>query len=174
MYVTTNIYAPNSPTHTYFQDMTAWFTDNINHTYIVGGDFNSTMIDQEDMKHTRTSTVHHIFPQGDISRIVTLHLHLFTDATRLTDIWRLMHPTKREFTHYSHAHHNFSRIDYLLVTNNIIKTVSDTSIQEIAISDHALVLLHFKPYTPKPKYNILRSSIQKNQLPKDIIFQVGN
>lgn len=53
-----------------------------------------------------------------------------------TDIWRLFHPVNREFTFYSPPHNIFSRIDYIFGTDNIIPTISDAEIHDIAFSDH--------------------------------------
>lgn len=46
----TNVYSPNSPPKTYFQQLTTWTLTHPDTKHIIGGDFNSIMTDQEDRK----------------------------------------------------------------------------------------------------------------------------
>ena len=59
----------------------------------------------------------------------------------LTDIWRLVNPKDREYTFYSHNHKSHSRIDYFLISKDLVNSVSDCSIGPIALTDHAIVHL---------------------------------
>lgn len=53
-------------------------------------------------------------------------LQIFTAAICLTDIWRQFHPIEREYTHYSHSHARFSRIDCILGTQDTLAYMRDT------------------------------------------------
>lgn len=68
----TNIYAPNSPSITYFNELTDWFTHTEHFTQIVGGDFNSTMCTEEygtkTQPHSRMGQAKHLSP-------ITLYRH---------------------------------------------------------------------------------------------------
>lgn len=117
----TNIYAPNSPNMSYFNKLATWFTQSNHFTHVVGGDFNLIMHNEEGRKHTIKTY------QKDKNKVPfnhTSHLSNFTEATRLRDVWRLRFPLEREYTYYSYAHKSFSRIDYILVTDDLINSIS--------------------------------------------------
>uniref|UniRef100_A0A3Q2SV30 Endonuclease/exonuclease/phosphatase domain-containing protein n=1 Tax=Fundulus heteroclitus TaxID=8078 RepID=A0A3Q2SV30_FUNHE len=59
----------------------------------------------------------------------------------LRDIWRLMHPDSRDYT----------RIDYFLISETIVNNSVDSSIGNIAISDHAPFFLCVKKISQTPK-----------------------
>ena len=61
----------------------------------------------------------------------------------LCDIWRLINPTKREYSCHSASHNTYSRIDYFLISRTIISNVSGCMYKSILISDHALTLLNY-------------------------------
>lgn len=44
----TNIYASNSPSKAYFQDLVSWLKNLSHHNHLVGGDFNSVVDSNED------------------------------------------------------------------------------------------------------------------------------
>lgn len=66
-------------------------------------------------------------------------------------IWRLLNPTERKYTFYSHSHRSYSRIDFFLVSNSLVDSVTYGNIGVIAISDHALVELHIDLHANKDK-----------------------
>lgn len=88
------------------------------------GDLNSTVNDLEDRQKT-TGDGPTITPSKN-SKVKTQTRNLLRDFTghaRLTDIWRQLHPTEREYTFYSHAHKSMSRIEYILLTETLITQV---------------------------------------------------
>ena len=64
--------------------------------------------------------------------------HLQEDIC-LVNIWRLLNPSKREYTFYSHNHRSYSRLDYFIVSKDLVESVVDTTIGVIALTDHAAV-----------------------------------
>ena len=60
----------------------------------------------------------------------------------LVDIWRLVNPTEREYTFFSHCHKSYSRIDIILISNTISKDVVNCKINAMALSDYAAVELN--------------------------------
>lgn len=67
-------------------------------------------------------------------------IELLMEDIGLTDIWRLVNPKDREYTFYSHNHKSHSRIDYVLISKDLVNSVSDCSIGPIALTNHATVL----------------------------------
>ena len=59
------------------------------------------------------------------------------DNLNLVDIWRLKHPTVRDYSFFSPVHKSYSRIDYVLLDSNLLSTVETVTYQPIVISDHA-------------------------------------
>lgn len=127
----TNIYAPNSPTLAYFQELTALMAQKPQAHHYVGGDFNCHMIDSEDRSGSKTSTTHPQRKRED-SPLMT-----FAVSMQLTDIWRNFNPIERQYTYYSPTHKTFSRIDYILGTADTLSLIDRADIHEIVITDHA-------------------------------------
>lgn len=65
----------------------------------------------------------------------------FLDNCGVTEIWRFLHPNKREYSFFSHCHHTNPTIDYFLADNELIPFTRSCDYQSIVISDHAPVLL---------------------------------
>lgn len=135
---------------TYFTDLTTWFAQSTQYQHVLGGDLNVVAHTGEDKTNTqrtqlKTKTKH------SMTDYQPTQLTHFMESTRLKDAWRLCYPIEREYTHYSFAHKSFSRIDYLLTTDDLINKISPTKIHEIAISDHAPIsmTLHAHPKTDK-------------------------
>lgn len=129
----TNIYSPNSPTKSYFQALINWLSDHLHQTHFLGGDFNSTMNDQEDRSRIAGRN-----PPASLPTASTPLLK-FVSAMQLIDLWWQFHPIDREFTHYSHVHGAFSRIDYFFSNAAALSSVENSHIHEIAISGYAPV-----------------------------------
>uniref|UniRef100_A0A3B4HAY2 Endonuclease/exonuclease/phosphatase domain-containing protein n=1 Tax=Pundamilia nyererei TaxID=303518 RepID=A0A3B4HAY2_9CICH len=43
---------------------------------------------------------------------ISRHLNLTLEETGLVDVWRLLHPSQRDYTHYSIPHSVHTQIDY--------------------------------------------------------------
>lgn len=97
--------------------------------FIIGGDFNCVLdayLDRSSAKRAPHSN----------SRIF---LNAFINNYNLVDIWRLFHPTERDYTFHSQVHNIYTRIDYFLVENKLISYVTNNKIHDILISDHSPV-----------------------------------
>ena len=62
----------------------------------------------------------------------------------VTDVWRFLNPTKREYSFFSHVHHTFTRIDLFLVDNSLLSEVSTCKYDAIVISDHAPISMKIR------------------------------
>lgn len=139
----TNIYAPNSPDQSFFTDLSSKLVKDGNIPHIVGGDFNST-INQEDRSSPRYC------PRPKQTDQFT-HLYHMVQALNLIDIWRLQHPLDKEYSFFSPVHQSFARLDYILCTHSILHKVGDSCIHDLVISDHSPVIGNFRQYTDSPR-----------------------
>lgn len=57
----------------------------------------------------------------------------------LIDIWHTLHPLEKDFTFFSSPHQSYSRIDYILISKQLVSQVQSASIWNIVLSDHAPV-----------------------------------
>lgn len=67
----------------------------------------------------------------------------------ITDVWRLFNINAREYTFYSKRHNSYSRIDYLLMSNDLLENVLDSTIHSFLLSDHAPISVTFYPSSEK-------------------------
>lgn len=64
------------------------------------------------------------------------------DEFAISDPWRFFNPSGKVFSFFSHVHHTFTRIDYFLVDNRFLPSVSSCSYEAIVISDHSPVTMN--------------------------------
>ena len=69
------------------------------------------------------------------------------------DIWRIQHPTDRDYSFYSHVHKSYSRIDYFLIDSRQIPSVTNTKYHNILISDHSPLSMSLNLSLPKQNYS---------------------
>lgn len=126
-----NVYAPNVDDVDFLKGFFSSLPDLSSYHLILGGDFNCWL----DPVLDRSSP-----SPGVMSKSASL-IQSFLDNYGATEIWRYLHPNKREYSFFSHSHHTFSRIDYFLVDNQLIPFARSCDYQSIVISDHAPVVL---------------------------------
>lgn len=97
---------------------------------IIGGDFNQVLDGALDK-----TTFSNIIPKDRMA------IGLLMEDMGLIEIWRLVNPRDKEYTFYSHKHKSQSRIDYFLISKELVNNVTDCSIGPIALTDHAAVHL---------------------------------
>ena len=62
----------------------------------------------------------------------------------LVDTWRLQHPDKLQFTWHSNTKPSiYSRLDYFLISDNLLNYISKFKIKPGYKSDHSIVELNF-------------------------------
>lgn len=97
------------------------------HHIIIGGDFNlvqNRLLDRSSLKHTTLSNSAKL-------------LESYTKQIGLSDPWRSKFPTSKVFSFFSHVHHSYSRINFFLLDNRMMHSVSSCDYHSIVISDHA-------------------------------------
>ena len=60
------------------------------------------------------------------------------------DVWRTLHPYRKEFTFYSGRHLVYNRLDYFFMFKNDVSLVQNSTIRSIDIADHAAISLTVK------------------------------
>ena len=120
---TINIYAPNKGAPQYVRQMLTSMKREINNNTIIVGDFN---------------TPTHIYGQITKQKInkKTQTLNNTIDQLDLIDIYSTFHPKTMNFTFFSSAHRNFSRIDHILGHNSNLKKFKKIEIIPSIFSDH--------------------------------------
>lgn len=106
-----------------------------------GGDFNSVMHLLEDKSSGRGT------PETSSSSLAT-PLTNFADGLQVVDLWRLAHPVGKEYSFFSPPQHSLSRIEYFCCSYTLLKYTSTSHIHEIAISDHAPILVGLIDFSP--------------------------
>jgi exonuclease III len=79
----------------------------------------------------------------------------------MVDIYRVLHPTTRQYTFFSAAHGTFSKLDHILGHKASLNTFKKTEITPFIIPDHNGV----KQRNPRKYSNtwILNNTLLKNQ-----------
>lgn len=121
-----SIYGPNEDNPIFFED----FFLTLSSLYglnIIGGDFNCTLNPLVD-RSTKND------PHKKQSRKTILQY--ITDLN-LAEIWRKLNPDKLEYSCYSGIHKSRSRIDYFLVSQELVSKIKKCWYDCIVISDHS-------------------------------------
>lgn len=61
------------------------------------------------------------------------------------DVWRVLHPTQRDFTFYSHSHITYTGIDFFLIPHVFLPRVWGAAIGSITISEHVPLDVDISP-----------------------------
>ena len=132
-----NIYGPNSDDISKFDKLHSYITVNEDSDFIIGGDFNTVLNTDMDKRNGLTDT--HKKCRDAINNILDIH--------NMTDIWRIQHPDTKKYTwHSSHKPPIFCRLDYFLISNNLINSIKNSSIKPGYKTDHSFIALNIDFY----------------------------
>ena len=123
-----SIYGPNSDTPEFYTEL-----GNTINLFIIGGDWNSTRdFNKDNLNYARINN-----PKSTeaISHMCT-HFNL-------VDAWRIKNPTKKQYTWLQGLSNKQSRLDYFLITEELLSAISEDKIGTKYRSDHAPVYLTF-------------------------------
>lgn len=123
-----NVYGPNDDNPSFFEQLFLTVAA-LDGPYVIRGDFNCVLDTTLD-RSTQTDTTH-------VRTRKTL-LNYIHDL-RLTEVWKAYNPNKREYSCYSSSYKSHSRIDYFLVSVELMSCVKNCFYNGIVISDHAAV-----------------------------------
>ena len=99
---------------------------------IMAGDFNITL-EKKDKRHD-TSTKHSSVKV--LKEIMNLN--------KLIDVWRTKHQQSNMFTWHPKNRSVFCRLDFFLISSNLIDNYKDSRILESIMSDHKIISLELK------------------------------
>lgn len=139
--VLASVYAPNVEDAEFFTRLFALLPDLDSHYLILGTDLNRYLDQVQDRSTTRP---------GPVSTSVT-YIKSFLSRCGISDVWRDLNPTGREYSFFSHVHRVYTRIDYLLMDKRLLPQVRSCAYQSIVVSDHAPLLMSLLlPGVPRP------------------------
>lgn len=157
-----NIYGPNNDDITLFTKLGDFINDNDDKTFIIGGDFNTVLDIEMDKKNGR----------HDTHKLCRQKLKTLIDDHNLVDIWRKKHPNLKQYTwHSSHKPPIFSRLDYFLISDNLIHSALSSEQKVSYKSDHSIVLINIDTtnLTRGPGYFKLNNSLLLDTKYQDVI-----
>uniref|UniRef100_H3B126 Endonuclease/exonuclease/phosphatase domain-containing protein n=1 Tax=Latimeria chalumnae TaxID=7897 RepID=H3B126_LATCH len=103
--------------------------------WVIGGDFNCAL----DTVMDRSSFVQ--VAQTHMAKTILASMREYG----LMDVWRHLHPTAKEYSHYSHAYQSFSCIDLLLLISSLLShRVKACEFLPRFISDHSPVVIQLE------------------------------
>lgn len=128
-----NVYGPNSDDSTFYEDLFLLLAS-LPGQLIIAGDFNCTLDPNLD-RSTGTDQSHHV------SRLT---IKRFMKDLKLLDIWRELHQQVKAYSYYSATYQTYSRIDYFLISSDLVSKVKSTEYDNSVISHHAPCCLEYK------------------------------
>lgn len=127
-----NLYAPNEHDHKFFEEIANIIAANAKGMIVVGGDFNAV----QDGRLDRTPA-----ERGPQTK-KTKRLNGMISELGFVDPWRLKNPIGKDHNFFSNVPNNYSRIDFLCLSQQYMHKVVDCHIEPITLSDHAPVMLN--------------------------------
>ncbi len=128
-----NVYAPNTDTPEFFEEVSTTVDSFENVSKIIAGDFN--LVFDIDLDKKGGAPVTH-FNSRDT-------LMAYMNTSDMVDIWRLQHPDSRLYTWKRNKPTIFCRLDMILITEDLIGDIDKTSILPRFRSDHSMVLMEY-------------------------------
>jgi len=127
-----NIYGSNLDDIQDLIQLEKYLNEHDENTFMIGGDFNTVLDTKIDKKNGRSDT--HKKCREKIQNIMAIF--------NLIDVWRVQHPETAKFTWHSNTRPPiFSRLDYFLISENILNSVNKTEIKAGFKSDHSIVTM---------------------------------
>ena len=110
--------------------MESFIIENNDKSLIIGGDFNTVMNVNKDKKGGNSNT----------NKNTRTKLNEIASNNELNDIWRIFNPDNHSFTwHSNHKPPIFCRLDFFLVTADILTSTMNCKISTGFKSDHSIV-----------------------------------
>lgn len=130
-----NIYAPNTSQVRFLNRVLMRLSRLPPAALILGGDFNMIFSDTRDRLSISQSG------PSPALRALARNFRKSIRKHALFDLWRIAHPSDRQFTFYSSPHHSHSRIDSFFGNILTYRLLESATIGPITWSDHAPVVL---------------------------------
>lgn len=132
--VISNVYAPNDDKPEFFETLFKHLHLAVSPQWLIGGDFNLVF----DALLDRRSLV-----QSLALKRASVKLKYLMESNELVDIWRLFNVDVKRFTYHG-SRQSASRIDFFLLSQNLIQHVNRVDIIPSAFSDHSILFLEIE------------------------------
>ncbi len=137
-----NVYGPNMDDPAFFRRLFGLIPETSTTNVIIAGDFNCYLDSYLDRSSSQVPPT--IQSVGGLNALIK--------SMNFVDVWRLLNPTGRDYSFFSHVHKTYSRIDYFIIDSKLIQGVVHSKYHNILISDHSPVLLSLSLSLPKVQY----------------------
>uniref|UniRef100_A0A3P9IZ02 Endonuclease/exonuclease/phosphatase domain-containing protein n=1 Tax=Oryzias latipes TaxID=8090 RepID=A0A3P9IZ02_ORYLA len=128
------VYAPNVYDPSFLPQLISDLTSFSSSYVLLGGDFSCVLDPKADMSP----------PRSDRLKKSEKMLEFLSDLN-LHDVWRIMHPTDKDYSFFSIPHQVFTRIDYFFSSRFVLDRIKNCTISTKFISDHAPVSIVLSP-----------------------------
>lgn len=135
-YTLINLYLPNQNQIKIGLQLISQLMEKAEGIIIIGGDFNFVLD-----KNMDTTTPKTIQVSKDKKKFKEM-----MQKCQLVDIWRLLHPSEKNFTFYSKVHGSYHRLDYFLINQRGVNTILTAEIGSTIWSDHMPVFVKVDTY----------------------------
>uniref|UniRef100_A0A8C5QP47 Reverse transcriptase domain-containing protein n=1 Tax=Leptobrachium leishanense TaxID=445787 RepID=A0A8C5QP47_9ANUR len=141
-YTFASVYGPNTPDADFWSSTHSFISSHATGHVVLGGDFNATLCPPIDRSTSHNDQTSHIPSLQD------KQFYNFVHHAGYIDVWRVQHPSVKDYTYFSPVHYTYSRIDCILTSASCLPLVISSSIGSITWSDHADVSLQLRPFAP--------------------------
>lgn len=139
-----NIYGPSGyDSPGFFEDLLLQIDTFENENIVIGGDFNVPLDINKDTFQYR------IISRPRARRM----LNEIIDRYNLVDVWRALNPSKKQFTWRKFNSNKQGRLDYFLISENLMADMKDVAIKSGYRSDHSIITLDINKSSYKEKTN---------------------
>ena len=131
-YLFLNIHAPNNPTNNinFLNKIEEFIILNDSESLIVGGDYNTIINIDKDKKNGNLNN----------NKKCRDKINTIIENNDINDIWRTLNPNIKHYTWHSNTKPTvFCRLDYFLVSTNLVNIITKCTITSGFRSDHSLV-----------------------------------
>ena len=156
-YCMVNVYAPNGDEPLFFENILKLVAELDCVHVIIDGDFNVAINPNIDR------SVNNIYNENSRKIIVNE-----IEDGRLSDIWRVINPEKKAFMWMRGLNvMEWSRIDYFLISNNLVDRCTNCEIMPSVVSDHSMISVSIETSVTKRGPGIWRFN---NELLNNKVF----
>ena len=151
-----NVYGPNKDNPQFFLDFFAELNNFSSEDKIIGGDFNIVLDNKLDKvngpKHSNQNA-----QEAVLTHMKKLGLH---------DIFRAIHPSKKSFSRFQSNPFTATRIDFFLISKNLIQYTKQCKYLPAVKTDHKLGLIEIALNVPphSKEYRKMNVSLLENEL----------